>query len=86
MVLIVFLDSRTFFSLTLLPLCRLVLLVVLEGGSAGGSVRWKYTLLGRSAVSDWAERFRWTDTDCSVGSLTLKLWRREIKVVIQLAS
>lgn len=45
-------------DLTLRPLCLPVLLPVLEGAlDTGDRVRWKYTLLGRSAVSDWVERF-----------------------------
>lgn len=41
----------------MLPLRLPVLLPVFEGSKTGESVRWKYTLLGRSAVSDWVERF-----------------------------
>lgn len=42
---------------TLLPLRLPILLTVFEGTKTGDSVRWKYTLLGRSAVSDWVDRF-----------------------------
>ena len=38
--------------LTFFPLRLLVLLAVLEDNETGDSVCWKYTLLGRSAVSD----------------------------------
>lgn len=54
--------------LTLLPLRLPVLLIVFEDTAAGDGVLWKYTSLGRRAVSDWVERFLWT---CSGGSLTL---------------
>lgn len=49
--------KSTWTDLTLLPLRLPVLLPVFEGSKTGDSVRWKYTLLGRSAVSDWVERF-----------------------------
>lgn len=43
--------------LTLLPLLLGFLLTDFENTVSGDRVRWKYTSLGSSAVSDWVDLF-----------------------------